>query len=388
MSIGELALVMAVGLLGPLLALPARLRIPVTIGELLAGIVIGQTGTRWVDPSDRTFSFLANIGFALIMFIAGSRVPMRDAALRTALRTGLARAVGVGLVATGLGYVVASIFGTGHGALYAVLMASSSAALILPVINSGGLSGPAILQLLPQVAIADAVSIVALPLVIDPRHAGRATLGALAIIGCAVVLYFALSRGEALGLRRRVHRLSEKREFALELRLSLLVLLGLAALAQQTHVSIMLAGFSFGLVVASIGEPKRLTRQLFGLTEGFLGPVFFVWLGATVNLRDLGSHPSYIALGLALGIGALLSHVALAVTGQPVAVAALAATQVGVPVAAATLGTQLGVLHPGESAALLLGALITIASASVSARLIKTPAPAKSLGPQAAQDPA
>jgi Kef-type K+ transport system membrane component KefB len=159
-----------------------------------------------------------------------------------------------------------------------------------------------------------------------------------------------------------------------------LILLALAALAQQTHVSIMLAGFSFGLVIASIGEPKRLARQLFGLTQGFLGPVFFVWLGASVNLRDLGSHPSYIVLGFALGGGALLAHIALCVTGQPVAVSALAATQVGVPVAAATLGTQLGVLHPGESAALLLGALLTIAAASVASKLIRS-------APQAASKP-
>ena len=43
------------------------------------------------------------------------------------------------------------------------------------------------------------------------------------------------------------------------------------------HVSIMLAGFSFGLAVAGVGEPRRLARQLFAVTEGFLGPLFFVW---------------------------------------------------------------------------------------------------------------
>jgi Kef-type K+ transport system membrane component KefB len=382
-SIAELALVVAVGLFGPLLAFPARVRIPMSVGELFAGVVIGQTGTRWIDPTDRTFSFLANIGFALIMFVAGSQVPMRDASLRTALRTGLARAIGVGAVAAAAGYAIAALFGTGHGAVYAVIMGSSSAALILPVVTSANLTGPAILQLLPQVAIADALSIVALPLVIDPKHAGRAALGALAIIACAAVLYLVLSRGESKGVRRRLHRISEQRNMALELRISLLILLALAALAQRTHVSIMLAGFSFGLVVASIGAPKRLARQLFGLTEGFLGPVFFVWLGASVNLRDLGSHRSYILLGLALGLGALVSHIAMVVTRQPVAIAALAATQVGVPVAAATLGTQLGILHPGESAALLLGALMTIASASVAARLVHQAPTA----PQAASNP-
>jgi hypothetical protein len=43
----------------------------------------------------------------------------------------------------------------------------------------------------------------------------------------------------------------------------------------------------------------------------------------------------------------------------------LASAQLGVPVAAATLGTQLKLLRPGESSALILGALVTIAVAAV-----------------------
>jgi len=47
----------------------------------------------------------------------------------------------------------AAAFDTGHAALYAVLMASSSAALILPIVDSLHLGGPQVLRLLPQVAI-------------------------------------------------------------------------------------------------------------------------------------------------------------------------------------------------------------------------------------------
>jgi Kef-type K+ transport system membrane component KefB len=302
------------------------------------------------------------------MFIAGAKVPVRQPALRSGLRVGLARVVAVAAAGAALGYGIASAFGIGHAALYAVLMASSSAALVLPVIDNLGLSGPSVLPLLPQVAIADAASIVALPLVIDPSHAGRAALGALAIIACSGVLYAVLSRAEAAGVRRRLHQVSEQRDFALELRISLLILLALAALAQQTHVSIMLAGFSFGLVVAAIGEPKRLARQLCGLTEGFLGPLFFVWLGASLDLRDLGSHPKFIGLGVALGVGAIVAHGLMRLTGQPLALSVLASAQLGVPVAAATLGTQLHVLRAGESSALILGALVTIAVATAAAR--------------------
>ena len=45
--------------------------------------------------------------------------------------------------------------------------------------------------------------------------------------------------------------------------------------------------------------------------------------------------------------------------------AALACAQLGVPVAAATLATQLGLLGPGEAPALILGALVTVAVAAL-----------------------
>ncbi|MCW2525503.1 MAG: sodium/hydrogen exchanger [Pseudonocardiales bacterium] len=374
MGFGTLTIIVIAGLLGPLLALPARWHIPVVIGELLAGIVLGETGTRTLHAGNSTFTFLADIGFGLVMFVAGSHVPIRDPQLRTGLRIGVIRAVAVAVLATGVGVTIAASFNTGHPALYAVLLTSSSAALVLPIVDSLGLSGGSILQMLPQVAIADAACIVALPLAIDPARAGRAAAGAAGIAACAVVLFFLLRFAERNGVRKRVHRWSEKHAFAVELRINLAILFALAALAVQTHVSIMLAGFSFGLVVGAIGEPRRLARQLFAITDGFLGPLFFLWLGASLNLRQLGEHPKFVGLGIALGVGALLCHMAMRAVGQPMAVGALAAAQLGVPVAAATLGTQLRLLQPGEAPALILGALITIAAATLAGgRLAPTP---------------
>jgi Kef-type K+ transport system membrane component KefB len=360
-SFATLALVAAIAVLGPLLALPRQWNLPVVLGELAGGVVFGPTGFGILHAHNETFAFLADIGFALVMFVAGSHVPVRDVRLREALPAGAFRAVGVGVVSAALGMVLAWLFGTGHGPLYAVLLASSSAALILPIVDSLHLGGAPILQMLPQVAIADAACIVALPLVVDTRHAGRAALGAVAVLAAAGVAYLGLRYLEVTGLRHQIHEVSENRKFALELRINLVVLFTMAALAMLVHVSLMLAGFAYGLAVAGIGEPrKRLARQLFAITEGFFGPLFFVWLGASLDLRELGRHPILIELGLALGAGAVLTHATMRLTGQPLPVAGLTSAQLGVPVAAATIGAQSGLLQPGEPAALLLGALVTV----------------------------
>ena len=365
MNFTMLAIIVLAGLVGPLLSYPQGWQVPVVIGELLVGILLGRTGLGYLNASEPTFSFLAEVGFGLVMFVAGTHVPVRDTRLRGGIGLGTARAVAVGAGSAVLGVLLSSVFGTGHAALYAVLMASSSAALILPIIDSLELKGEQVLQLLPQVAFADAVCIVVLPLVIDPLHVGRAGLGAVTVLVAGAALFGVLFYVERKGYRHRLHHVSEERHFALELRISLVILFSLAAIAGRSHVSVMLAGFVFGLVVAGIGEPRRLARQLFAVTEGFLGPLFFVWLGASLDLRALGTRPALILLGLLLGVGALLSHSVTRPTGQPLNLGSLAAAQLGVPVAAATLGTSLHVLQPGESAALILGALVTIAAATV-----------------------
>jgi Kef-type K+ transport system membrane component KefB len=360
-----LALLAVIGMAGPLLASVPRLRVPVVIGELLAGLIVGRTGLGIVDSGNATFTLLANIGFALVMFVVGTHVPVRDKTLRSAVPKALARAVAVGAVAAVLGVALTHVFGTGHAAVYAVVMASSSAALALPVIDSLGLDGPPVLAVTTQIAIADATSIVFLPLVIDPARAPRAALGALAIACCAAVLYLMLRTADRRGWRKRMHHYSQQREFALELRISLIVLFGLCALAMSTHVSIMLAGFAFGLAVSAVGEPRRLARQLFGISEGFFAPLFFVWLGASLQVRELGTHPKLILLGIGLGMGAVLAHSVGRLFGQPLTLAVLSAAQLGVPVAAATLGTEQHLLTPGEPSALMLGALITVATTSI-----------------------
>ena len=381
-----LALLTAVGFAGPLLATLPGLRIPVIIGELVAGLIIGKTGFGVVDDADPTFQLFANIGFALVMFVVGTHVPVRDPALRSAAPRAFARAVLVGAVAAVLGVGLAAQFGTGHGALYAVLMASSSAALALPVIDSLRLQGPQVLSVTVQTAIADSACIVLLPLVIDPRRAPIAALGGLAIAACALVFFVLLRTADRRGWRRRMHDYSEKRRFALELRTNLLVLFTLAALAVSTHVSIMLAGFALGLVIAMVGEPRRLARQLFGITEGFFSPLFFVWLGASLQVRELGSHPKFILLGVGLGLGAVLAHFAGRLLGQPLTLAALSAAQLGVPVAAATIGTQEHLLAPGEASALIFGALLTIAGTSIAGALAARGQGAQEADQSAAKD--
>ena len=364
MSFTVLALISAVALLGPLLSLP-RFRVPVVIGELMVGMALGRSGLGVLDSTNQTLSFMGEIGFALVMFVAGSHVPVLDPAIRRGIGRGALRAAGVGVLAVPAGLAISSFFGDAHGWLYAVLLASSSAGLVLPVMGGVKVTSTPGLEFLTQLAVADTACIVALPLAIDPANAGRAAVGALAVTLTAGAFYWFLGWAEKSGRRRAVHDVSEKRKLTIELRVVLTMLFALAGIAVATHVSVMLAGFEMGIVVAAVGEPKRIANQMLALSEGFFAPIFFVWLGSSLDLRGLAGHPQAIGLGVTLGVSALAVHGVMALTRQPVPLAFATAAQLGVPIGAAALGTQLGVFRDGEPTALLLGAMVTVLAVAV-----------------------
>lgn len=371
MTFALLALICLIALVGPLLALPRRMSVPVAIGQLAVGLVFGATGTGWLDAEDATFGFLAEIGFALVMFFAGTNVPIHSERLREGFGRGVLRAALVGLLAVPAGLGVAALFGSEHGMLFAVIIASSSATVVLPILDDTRVRNRRGMEMLVQIAVADAACIVALPLVLAPERAGAAALGALAVLAFAGGVHLLLRWVNDRGWERRVRHVSKDRGLALELRLTLTLLFAIAAVAAVVEVSTMLAGFALGIAVASVGQSKRVDRQVFALTEGFFGPVFFVWLGASVDLRELGEHPEQIAVGLAIGVTALLVHLAAALARLPAVLALATAAQLGVPIGAIALGSRTGALDPGESAGLLLGALVTLVAVTALARPLK-----------------
>lgn len=371
MSFGVLALLVLAGLAGPALSTARRLLVPVAVGEIAIGVIIGRSGFRWLDTGDSTVSFLADVGFAMLMLSAGMHVPLRQPGLRSVLRRG-ALAAGVAIVlAVGAG-LLAGLIDHGHGAIYALLLAGGSAAVVLPMLAEQGLLARAdTLTVVAQVALADVVAIAALPIVLEPSRAARVAGGSVLIAVIAVGFYVAtrLLRGRAWV--RRLRHSSKHRTWALDLRLSLLLLFGLAWLAHKTGTSVLIAGFSVGLVVAAAGGPKRLSRQVAGVGQGFLVPLFFVVLGARLDLRALGVHPSYIALAVALfALNVAIHLCAAAVVRQPLAAGLIATAQLGVPIAVVNVGLATGRLTPGESAAIVAAALASLATTALGATVL------------------
>jgi Kef-type K+ transport system membrane component KefB len=384
-TFGVLALIVLAGLAGPLLGAGRRVFVPVVIGEILAGVVVGRTGLDAVDPADPTVQFLGDVGFVMLMFTVGAHVPLQDRRLRASLRSGAVAAGAVLLLAPVGGAAAASAAGTGDAAVYAVLLASGSVAAVLAMLEEARLAGPQVLTVIGQVTIADVVTILAIPLVLEPDRAGNALLGGALVAAGGSVVYVVAHRMYGTGWVHRLRKRSKRRRWALDLRMSLLVLFALAWIAQESGTSGLIAGFGTGLLVAALRGPKRLFTQMRGLADGFFIPLFFVVLGARLELGALIDHPAMLRLTAALLIINVAIHLAAAkLSGQRAPTALVATAQLGVPAAVVTLGLREEVLTAAQGAAIITAALGSLVIATLGTAILAREAQEQAAGAKAA----
>jgi Kef-type K+ transport system membrane component KefB len=378
MDLGLIALIFIAALLGPALSLLSGGAIPVVVGQLLAGVLLGKTGLRIIDPGRSDLSLLYSLGFATLMFGVGMRVPLHDRRVRSALASGaLACGVAVPLaLASGL---LAQLAGGGPVLVYAVVIVSSSAAVALPVIDESGLiDARGVLPAMAWITIADIVATLAIPLAIEPSHAAHAALGAVIVAALVLLVFLAAQRLSRLPRVKFIRKEGKRRQWAIDLRLALIVLVSLSFIAQKVGASLLVAGFGTGLVVAAIGGPKRLSQEVLGLGQGFLVPLFFVLLGAKLDLRALTGSGREILLAAVLSALAVAVHVvASIVIRAPKAVGLLASAQMGVPAAVIALGLPAHAITQGQASAIFCGALVSIGACSAGAAILRRGQPAR-----------
>jgi Kef-type K+ transport system membrane component KefB len=370
-SFGTLVVIVLAGLGGPLLGVVGHRFVPVVVGEILAGIVAGPAVLGAFNPANATVSFLGSIGFAMLMLTVGMHLPLRDRRLAASARGGALLAAVVCVLAVPAGLLAASFAGSGHAAVYAVVLASGSAAVLLPALQETGLAGAAVMTVMAQVTIADVLTILSVPIVLQPQRVWHAALGALLVAAAALALLGAVRLIDTGAWVRRVRRLSTQRNWALDLRLSLLVLFALAWVAEKGGTSILIAGFGAGLMVAVIGGPERLSTQMRGIADGFFIPLYFVVLGAQLDLGGLVREPTMLGLACALtALNVAIHLIAATLLRRPLSGALAATAQLGVPAAVASLGLAEHALSPVTATAIVASALVSLLVCTVGVELL------------------
>ena len=386
-----LALVMAASLVGPLLAAGRRAIVPVVVGEIGAGLILGKSGFGLIDPGVVPLPSLSTIGFILLMFAAGTYIDFESPVFRAGLERGFGALVLVGVASVPAAFLLGVISGVGAPAWIAVLMAGSSAAVAFPILVDEGADRASVASLLAWIALADSVTVILLPLAIGSGGSPiMAILADAAIIGLGGLILVAgsyfRSRPAAVLLRDR----SRSRGWALQLRAALVLVFVLGAIAETWGGSQLVAGFMAGIVLGQLHQPTRLVTQLSGLAAGFLVPAFFVLLGARLDLRALIGDSAALLFMVLYAVLVVAVHLVggLALRERRISTALAASAQLGLPAAAATLGLQSGALSPSLAAALVGAGLITLIPATIgSLRLAAAANRATTASPDLSQVP-
>ena len=374
-SFNSVLIIAGIAVLVPVvLGLLPRLPVPGPVLEVIAGIVVGPSVLGWARV-DAPVQVLSDLGLGMLLFLAGMEIDAER------LRGPLARLAGVAFgVSVVLGLLCASVFWLAGQArqplLLAIMLMSTSAGLLLPLLKDAGEENTEFGQLImTAAAVAEIVPIMLLSLFFSAAaKTVEDQLVSLAIfLGLVVLIGLALARVRRLpGLDRLLNHLSDT-SAQLRVRAALTLALACGVLAYRFGFASILGAFAAGLLVKLIEISGRDPNPQFqikleGIGFGFLIPIFFIATGVSFQLKALLTNPValaevplfLIALLIVRGVPALLYR---RTTGIRHAQAAglLQATTLTFIIVATQIGLTTGKITPTAAASLLAAGLLSAA---------------------------
>jgi Kef-type K+ transport system membrane component KefB len=365
--------VAAIALAAPLLvSLAPRLRMPAVVLEIVLGIIVGPSGFGWVDV-DVPVTVLALIGLSFLLFLAGLELDV------SAIRGRVGRVVAAygcsAVLALVAGFIVEALDNDNEPVFVAIIIASTSLGLVVPVLRDAGETFSPFGQLvLAGSSLGEFGAIVALALFYS-ENGTQLSSQIFLLIGFAILvaaLAAALTRVERSP--RFLHTLVRQEETSAQLgvRIAILVLAVFVALSSELGFEAVLGAFVAGALLRVTDPEERLTHErlrskLEAIGYGFLIPAFFVTSGLRFDAGALVRRPESIAmipvlvlLFLAARALPTLLYRGLYDTRRIAAAGLLQATTLSVPVVAAQLGLQLHTIDADTSAAIIAAGLITV----------------------------
>ncbi len=286
----------------------SRMRIPWVVALLVGGMAIGPGGLALFE-TDPTIQFLASIGLVFLMFMAGLESKFSNTA---GIKKHLAiTALTVALIPTIVGYLIAALFGYSvtTSILVGIIFMSSSVALLIPQLHQHRLIDSELGKMIVGAAIVvDAVSLFLLSVLLQ-SVAGTFTLA-------TIMVYVALIAGILLvaWLVPKIRWLTFSEEYAeeqdlfeKELRFIILILIGFVVLFELVGLHAIVAAFFAGLVLASSIKSRIIKAKLHAISYGFFVPVFFVVVGASVDLSVFKEGLDAFTLTGAIVVGLIVS---------------------------------------------------------------------------------
>jgi Kef-type K+ transport system membrane component KefB len=348
-------------------------RVPVAVAEILLGVAIGPHALGWAEI-DEPVQVISLLGLAFVLFLAGFELDLGQ------LRGQLGRAAGLGFlctlaVATVIGVVLDRVNLVDDARLAAILLSATSLALVTAVLRDGRQMTTRMGQLtMGQASISEFAAVALLSLLFTKDSHNTSARIILALIFVMVILIGGvamLRASRSSKVERLVTRLQDGTT-QIRVRGSIMLLALFVLLAQEVGLEAILGALVAGAILGTLDDGALRRHHEFrlkmdALGYGFLGPVFFIWSGMTIDVGALADHPSRFVL-IALFLSALLVvHVAAvpiyrqALGWRGGLVTGLLSSTSSLPfvVTATAIGEEANLITPATAAALLLAGVLS-----------------------------
>ncbi|MEO7198440.1 MAG: cation:proton antiporter [Solirubrobacterales bacterium] len=365
-----LAIVAAAALASVLVALGGkRAVVPVVVLELVLGMVIGPDLLDLAQP-DSFVDFFASLGLGMLFFFAGYEIDfgrIRGAPLKLAAVgwvISLALAYGIGGILASAGLVLSLLF-TGSA------LATTAIGTLVPILGDAGeLKTRFGTYIMAAGAIGEFGPILLITLFFSAGNPLSSALVLAAFVVVAVVAALFAIRGVNLGWDAFERSLETSAQ--LPIRVAVVLIFALAALAADLGLDLLLGGFVAGIITRlAIGgrEVPILESKLSAVGYGFLIPFFFVVSGIEFKLDALTSHPHQLikvpifllAFLIVRGAPALLLYRGVLDLRDRLALAFLSATELPLVVAITTIAIDKGEMRATTAASLVGAAVLSTA---------------------------
>ena len=286
-----------------------RLKLPLVVGQLLAGIIMGPTVCNWVQPS-HWLQLFSNIGVILLMFLAGleSKIDL----LKKYLKPSMVVAVSGILLPVAVGYLIGLMFEFTKfeslflGIVFAATSVSISAEVLQEMDSLTSREGTTILG---AAVVDDILAVLLVSMISNLNIKGTViSMMHLGILLRALVLllaYFVLLFIAGRWLIPRLLRLSSKWQGAVPTTtMALIICWLLAYLADYFGLSAVIGAFFAGLSMSLTPFKKIINQSITQIGYAVFIPVFLASIGLRLTLTGILQD---FTLFLILTIGGIVS---------------------------------------------------------------------------------
>ena len=362
--------------------LAERIGQPAVLGEMVGGIVVGTSGLRLIDPHAAVLDLLSELGIVLLLFLIGLETDLRRL-LRVGGSAAAVALTGVALPFAG-GFAVARLMGLSTVVaifLGAALTATSVGITARVLSDLGHLHSDESQVILGAAVIDDILGLVLLAVVGALASGERLTALGVARTAATAFGFVIAAVGVGSLLAPRLVRLVARLRVSKALMFTALTFaLAMAWCAQQLGSALIIGAFAAGLVLARTDQGREIERQVYDVAQFFV-PLFFVLVGAAVDLRQLNPFDAdgrkFLLIGVLLAVVGMAGKLAAGYAARPlvrrlvVGVGMMPRGEVGLIFAQAGLAG--GLLSPGLYSAVALMVLLTTITAPPLLRALLPP---------------